>query len=45
MKGFGVPHLKGEGRGDQFVRIFVDVPKKMTAKQSDIVKKLSEEGL
>jgi curved DNA-binding protein len=45
LKGFGVPHLKGEGHGDQFVRIFVDVPKKMTAKQADLVKKLSEEGL
>lgn len=45
MKGFGVPHLKGEGRGDQFVRIFVDVPKKLNARQSDIIRKLSEEGL
>jgi curved DNA-binding protein len=45
LKGFGVPNLKGEGRGDQFVRIFVDVPKKMTAKQADLVKKLSDEGL
>jgi curved DNA-binding protein len=45
LKGFGVPHLKGEGHGDQFVRIFVDVPKKMTAKQAELVKRLSEEGL
>lgn len=45
MKGFGATHLKGEGRGDQFVRIFVDVPKKLTASQSDLIKKLSEEGL
>jgi curved DNA-binding protein len=45
MKGFGVPHLKGEGHGDQFVRIFVDVPKKLTARQSDLIRKLSEEGL
>lgn len=45
MKGFGVPHLKGEGKGDQYVRIFVDVPKKLTPKQADLVRKLSEEGL
>jgi curved DNA-binding protein len=45
MKGFGVPHLKGEGQGDQFVRIFVDVPKKLNARQSDLIRKLSEEGL
>jgi len=45
MKGFGVPHLKGEGRGDQYVRIFVDVPKKLNARQTELIKKLAEEGL
>jgi len=45
MKGFGAPHLKGEGQGDQFVRIFVDVPKKLNARQADLIRKLSEEGL
>jgi len=45
MKGFGVPHLKGEGRGDQYVRIFVDVPKKLNARQAELIKKLAEEGL
>jgi len=45
MKGFGAPHLKGEGHGDQYVRIFVDVPKKLNARQSDLIRKLSEEGL
>jgi len=45
MKGFGAPHLKGEGQGDQYVRIFVDVPKKLNARQTDLIRKLSEEGL
>jgi len=45
MKGFGVPHLKGEGRGDQYVRIFVDVPKRLNARQTELIKKLAEEGL
>ena len=45
MKGFGVPHLKGDGRGDQYVRIFVDVPKKLNARQADLVRRLSDEGL
>ncbi len=45
MKGFGAPHLKGEGQGDQYVRIFVDVPKKLSARQADLIRKLSEEGL
>ncbi len=45
MKGFGVPHFKKTGRGDQYVRIAVDIPRKLTKKQRDIVKQLSEEGL
>jgi curved DNA-binding protein len=45
MKGFGVPVLKGGGKGDQFVKISIDVPKKLTDKQSQLIKKLSEEGL
>lgn len=45
MKGFGVPILKGGGKGDQFVKISIDVPKRMTDKQAQLVKKLSEEGL
>lgn len=45
MKGFGIPHLKGAGKGDQYVKINVTVPKKLTKKQTELIKKLSEEGL
>ncbi|MCD6486367.1 MAG: DnaJ domain-containing protein [Syntrophobacterales bacterium] len=45
MKGFGVPHFKKTGKGSQYVRITVDIPKKLTKKQREIVKQLSEEGL
>lgn len=45
MKGFGVPNLKGGGKGDQFVKISINVPKRLTEKQSQLIKKLSEEGL
>ncbi len=44
MKGFGVPRLKSPGRGDQFVKIFVEIPKKLTEKQTELVKRLAEEG-
>ena len=30
MKGRGVPHLKGNGRGDLLARVNVTVPKKLT---------------
>jgi curved DNA-binding protein len=47
MKGFGAPALKGAGtgRGDQYVKIGVSVPRKLTDRQLQLVKKLSEEGL
>lgn len=39
LKGLGVPHLRGSGRGHQYVKVMVDVPKKPSKK----VKKLLEE--
>ena len=44
MKGFGVPRLKGSGKGDQFIKIIVDIPKKLSERQIELVKKLAEEG-
>jgi curved DNA-binding protein len=37
--------LKGGGKGDQFVKISIDVPKRLSDKQAQLVRKLSEEGL
>ncbi len=45
MKGYGVPHLKGSEKGDQYVKVTVTVPKKLTTQQTELVKKLAEEGL
>ena len=47
MKGFGAPALKGTGstKGDQYVKITIEVPRKLNEKQSQLIKKLSEEGL
>jgi curved DNA-binding protein len=45
MKGYGVPNLKDGGKGDQYVKISVNVPKKLTEHQAQLIKKLAEEGL
>ena len=47
MKGYGVPGLKGSGssKGDQFVKISIEVPRKINEKQLQLIKKLSEEGI
>ena len=44
LKGFGVPRLKGLGKGDQFVKIIVEIPKKLSERQMELVRKLAEEG-
>ena len=47
MKGFGAPALKGTGstKGDQYVKITIEVPRKINEKQLQLIKKLSDEGL
>lgn len=45
MKGFGVPAYKSNADGDQYVKINVAVPKKLTDKQAQLIKKLADEGL
>jgi curved DNA-binding protein len=45
MKGFGVPNLKGGIKGDQFVKISINVPRKLTDGQAQLIKQLGEEGL
>ncbi len=38
MRGKGIPHLRGTGRGDQHVRVKVLTPQKLTSKQKDALK-------
>ena len=45
MKGFGVPATKNSMAGDQYVKISIDVPKRLTDRQAKILKELSETGL
>jgi len=45
MKGYGVPGLKGGGKGDQYVKLLVDVPRHLTDKQQRLIQQLAQEGL
>lgn len=40
----GVPHLRGGGRGDHYVRIKIVVPKNLTSRQKDLLHQFEEEG-
>ncbi len=45
MKGYGVPGFKGAAKGDQFVKINVEVPKKLSDKQAKLIKQLADDGI
>ena len=45
MKGYGMPLMKGNGRGDAYVQVTIAVPKKLNKKQKDLLKKLAEAGI
>ena len=38
LKGKGMPHLGGRGRGDQYVKITIEVPRNLSQKQKEILK-------
>ncbi len=42
MKGKGIPHLNSRGSGDQLIRFSVHVPTKLSAKEKETLKQLSE---
>ena len=45
LAGRGIPHMKDSGKGDLFVSILVSMPKNLTEEQTDLVKKLAQNGL
>jgi len=45
LKGYGLPNMKGNGRGDAYAEINIAVPKKLTKDQRSLVKSLKEAGL
>jgi len=38
----GMPRLEGRGHGDQFVKVIVDVPKTLTAKQRELLREYAK---
>ncbi len=45
LKGLGIPHFQGEGRGDEYVKVIVRVPKKVTEKGKGLIQELAKEGI
>jgi molecular chaperone DnaJ len=42
LKGKGIPYLRGNGRGDQYVKVEIDVPKKLNEKQKAALRAFAE---
>ena len=38
----GLPHMERRGRGDQLVRVFIEVPKKLTDRQKELLREFGE---
>ena len=45
LKGHGLADLKGQGRGDTYIEVSVDIPPALNEKQKKIVESLAEQGL
>ncbi len=45
LGGLGLPHMKGKAKGDLYVVIQVQIPKKLTKAQKEIASQLAEAGL
>ncbi|MEK9581340.1 MAG: DnaJ C-terminal domain-containing protein, partial [Acidimicrobiaceae bacterium] len=41
MRGRGVPHVRGRGRGDLRVRVFVDVPDELPEEQEQLLREFA----
>ena len=44
LKGRGIQSLNGRGKGDQLVRLVVDVPKNLTSRQKELLREFEKES-
>ncbi len=42
VKGKGIPFIRGNGRGDQYIKVNIEVPKKLNEKQKAALKEFAE---
>jgi curved DNA-binding protein len=45
MPGHGLPHMKGNKKGDLYVKIQIKLPRQLTDEQKKLIEKLAEAGL
>ena len=42
LRGSGVPNINGRGRGDQYVKVTVEVPRNLNGEQKELLRKFEE---
>ena len=42
LKGKGLPHMNSRGRGDQYVRLVIEIPKKLNKVQKELLEKFGQ---
>ncbi|NLY42545.1 MAG: molecular chaperone DnaJ [Clostridiaceae bacterium] len=42
LRNKGIPHIRGYGRGDQYVKVIVEVPKNLNEKQKELLRQFAE---
>jgi molecular chaperone DnaJ len=40
----GLPHFQGDGKGDEFVKVVIRVPRKVSEKGKKLIEELAKEG-
>lgn len=45
LKNHGIPYFNKSGRGDQYVKVFVKIPRTLTSEQKELVEKLKQSGV
>ena len=44
LKGRGIPSIRGGARGDQYVRVVVEIPKNLSSRQREILEEFAKES-
>jgi len=44
LKGLGMPHFQGDGKGDEYVKVIVKIPKRVSEKNRGLIQELAKEG-
>jgi len=42
LRGQGLPHLRGAGRGDQYVRVIVETPRHLSGERKELLQRLKD---